>query len=110
MREAVFAAYDPVLDALGDATRRRILERLLRGPAAVGELAAELPVSRPAVSQHLRVLEAVGLVTFRRDGTRSVYVADPHGLAPLRAWLDRFWEDALERYADFVADQARGGR
>ena len=94
-------AYEPdqVLDALGDSTRRRVLE-LVRdtGPAAVGELAAELPVSRPAVSQHLRVLEGAGLVTSEKRGTRHLYAVQPDGLAVLRLWLDGFWDDALARF------------
>jgi DNA-binding transcriptional ArsR family regulator len=86
------------LAALGDPTRREIFERLARQPAAVGELASELPVSRPAVSQHLGVLKAAGLVSVRNEGPRRIYSIDPHGLGPLRAWLDRFWEGALESF------------
>ena len=86
------------MDALGDPTRRAILERLRRGPRAVGELAARLPVSRPAVSQHLRVLEHAGLVRVRRDGTRHLYSLNPRGLAELRAYFDRFWDDALAAF------------
>ena len=86
------------MDALGDPTRRAILERLRRGPRAVGELAARLPVSRPAVSQHLRVLEHAGLVCVRRDGTRHLYSLNPRGLAELRAYFDRFWDDALAAF------------
>jgi len=86
-----------VLDALGDATRRSILERLLDGPSAVGVLAGQLPVSRPAVSQHLRVLKEAGLVTERREGTRRFYRARPEGLDDVRAFLDEFWDDKLER-------------
>ncbi|HVM69278.1 MAG TPA: metalloregulator ArsR/SmtB family transcription factor [Gaiellaceae bacterium] len=88
-----------VWDALGDATRRRILERLSRGPRSVGELAEGLPVSRPAVSQHLRVLEQARLVTHRKEGTRRLYAVDPRGLAEVRATFDRFWGDALARFA-----------
>ena len=97
--------HDVVLDALGDATRRRVLQ-LVRdtGPAAVGELAAELPVSRPAVSQHLRVLKGAGLVTERKDGTRHLYRVDPEGLAALRTYLDSFWTDALAAFKD-AADE-----
>jgi DNA-binding transcriptional ArsR family regulator len=87
------------LDALGEPTRRRIFELLRDGPVAVGELAAQLPVSRPAVSQHLRVLEDAGLVTYRRDGTRRLYEIDPRGVDELRAWVDDFWSEALARYA-----------
>lgn len=87
-----------VLDALGDPTRRAILERLAGHPFAVGELARELPVSRPAVSQHLKVLKGAGLVVDRPAGTRRIYRLDPRGLEPLRAWLDRFWDHALAAY------------
>ena len=92
-------AYEAVLDALGDPTRRRVLQ-LVRdtGPAPVGAIAAELPVSRPAVSQHLRVLEGAGLVTSEKQGTRHLYAVQPDGLAVLRLWLDGFWNDALARF------------
>ena len=86
------------LAALADPTRRIVFERLARGPQAVGELAGGLPVSRPAVSQHLAVLKAAGLVVDRADGTRRVYQIDPAGLGPLRAWLDQFWDGALEAF------------
>ena len=91
-------AYSTAMDALGDPTRRAILERLRRGPRAVGELAARLPVSRPAVSQHLRVLEQAGLVRVRREGTRHLYSLNPRGLDELRAYFDRFWDDALAAF------------
>ena len=84
--------------ALADPTRREVFERLARGPRAVGELALGLPVSRPAVSQHLRVLKDAGLVTDRAEGARRVYQIDPQGLGQLRAWLDRFWDEALEAF------------
>jgi DNA-binding transcriptional ArsR family regulator len=83
------------MNALGDPTRRTILERLRTGPRSVGELADGLPVTRPAVSQHLRVLKAAGLVTDSRAGTRRIYRLDPQGLADLRAYFDGFWDDAL---------------
>lgn len=86
------------LDALGDPTRRQVFELLRSGPRSVGELAAELPVSRPAVSQHLRVLEAAGLVTHRRNGTRHLYELDSAGVSVLRDWVDGFWSDALARF------------
>jgi DNA-binding transcriptional ArsR family regulator len=86
------------LTALADPTRRAIFERLARSPGAVGELASKLPVSRPAVSQHLKVLKQAGLVVHRTHGTRNVYEIDPHGLGALRAWLDQFWTDALEAF------------
>ena len=90
------------MDALGDPTRRAVFERLRAGPKAVGELAAGLPVSRPAVSQHLRVLRQAGLVTEQRVGTRNVYRADPRGLAELRAYFDDFWVRALDAYKEEV--------
>ena len=102
-------AYAHPLDALGDATRRRIFELLRRGPRSVGELAAELPVSRPAVSQHLRVLEQVGLVTHHKEGTRNVYGLNGHGVVELRAWVDGFWDEALARFKDAVEGPSKGG-
>jgi DNA-binding transcriptional ArsR family regulator len=84
--------------ALGDPTRRAIFERLADRPRAVGELAGELPVSRPAVSQHLKVLKEAGLVVDRPVGTRRIYQLDPVGLEALRAQLDRFWTHALANY------------
>jgi len=85
------------LDALGDPTRRAIFELLAERPSAVGELAEQLPVSRPAVSQHLKVLKEAGLVVDVRDGTRRIYELDPRGIDELRAYLDRFWGTALSR-------------
>ncbi len=87
-----------VWEALGDATRRSIFERLREGPRSVGELADGLPVSRPAVSQHLRVLKQAGLVSDSKNGTRRVYRVEPDGLLEIRDMLDRFWTDALERF------------
>ena len=84
--------------ALADPTRREIFERLAGAPSAVGDLANELPVSRPAVSQHLKVLKEAGLVLDRAIGTRRVYEIDPNGLGELRAWLDRFWGEALDAF------------
>jgi DNA-binding transcriptional ArsR family regulator len=83
------------LDALGDPTRRAIFEALTREPMAVGELARAFPISRPAVSQHLRVLCEAGLLTVTRDGAKRIYAADPSGIARLRADVERFWRDAL---------------
>jgi DNA-binding transcriptional ArsR family regulator len=86
------------LSALADPTRRLIFERLAEGPHSVGELASGLPVSRPAVSQHLAVLKSAGLVTDRPSGARRVYHIDPNGLGALRAWLDQFWDRALDAF------------
>jgi|SRR5437763_12454987 len=86
------------LAALADPTRRAIFERLAGGPRAVGELARELPVSRPAVSQHLKVLRDAGLVSDRPAGNRRIYQVDPDGVAELRAYLDRFWNRALTAF------------
>lgn len=88
--------------ALGDGTRRAIFERLADGPRAVGELAAELPVSRPAVSQHLKVLKDAGLVVDRPAGNRRIYQVNPDGISALRAQLDRFWRKALATYKEVV--------
>lgn len=91
--------YEAVLDALGDRTRRKIVASLRRGPASVVELAAQVPVSRPAISQHLQVLRRSRLVAYEEVGTRNVYRLDPAGLDDLGAWLDGFWTTALDRYA-----------
>ena len=91
-------ASDRALAALGDPTRRQIFERLKAGPRAVGELARGLPVSRPAVSQHLQVLKSAGLVTDRAEGTRRVYQIDPAGLGAMRQWIDQFWDRALAAF------------
>ena len=88
--------------ALGDPTRRAIFEHLAERPRSVGELAGELPVSRPAVSQHLKVLKDAGLVVNRPAGTRRIYQLDPAGVGALRADLDRFWSKALEAYKSVV--------
>jgi DNA-binding transcriptional ArsR family regulator len=90
------------LSALADPTRRAIFELVAERPRAVVELAREMPVSRPAVSQHLRVLKGAGLVTDRPDGNRRIYAADPGGLAELRAYLERFWTAALESFRAIV--------
>jgi DNA-binding transcriptional ArsR family regulator len=86
------------LDALGDGTRRAILVRLRDHPMAVGELAQAFPVSRPAISQHLRILKDAGLVADRAEGTRRVYAVQAEGLRALRAFLDEFWTDALDAF------------
>src|SRR5499425_1066442 len=98
-------AYEKALAALADPTRRRVFERLRSGPKAVGAIARRMPVSRPAVSQHLKVLKAAGLVADRPEGTRRVYYIDPNGLGALRQWLDQFWDQAL---AAFQAEVERG--
>jgi DNA-binding transcriptional ArsR family regulator len=91
-------------EALGDSTRRAIVACLAEGPRAVGELADELPISRPAVSQHLKVLKEAGLVTDRAAGTRRVYRLSPEGLGALRDQLETFWNRALDGYQD-IAEQ-----
>lgn len=94
------------LGALGDPTRRRIFERIATGPAAVSDLAAGLPVTRSAVSQHLRVLKEAGLVTEFPVGTRRIYHLDPRGIAAVRRWLDELWSEALQAFADFADEHA----
>jgi DNA-binding transcriptional ArsR family regulator len=98
----VFAYGAEGFAALGDPTRRAIFARIAERPRAVGELAGELPVSRPAVSQHLKVLKAAGLVVDRAEGNRRIYHADPAGVAALRAQLDTFWSRALATYEAVV--------
>jgi DNA-binding transcriptional ArsR family regulator len=100
-------AYAYRIEALGDPTRREIFERLRDGPLSVGELAHGLPVSRPAVSQHLRVLREAGLVTGRAVGTRRLYEVDRNGLGELRDWFDTFWKDILTAFADEAERQRR---
>jgi DNA-binding transcriptional ArsR family regulator len=92
------ATYEEALTALGDPTRRAIFERLAAGPRPVGELARGLPVSRPAVSQHLRVLKDAGLVIDRQVGTRRIYEVDPAGVGAVRAYFDEFWNQALAAF------------
>ena len=94
--------------ALADPTRRAVFERLALGPASVGQVAEGLPVSRPAVSQHLKVLKAAGLVDDQAEGTRRVYRLDPRGIGALRDWLDSHWAralDAFQTYADSLEDE-----
>jgi DNA-binding transcriptional ArsR family regulator len=93
------------LDALGDVTRRALLERLRRGPLPVGELARGLPVTRPAVSQHLRVLKEAHLVQDEAAGTRRYYRLDPRGFAALRSYFDGFWEEALHAFKAKVEEE-----
>ncbi|MBK7973890.1 MAG: winged helix-turn-helix transcriptional regulator [Deltaproteobacteria bacterium] len=100
-------AYAEALTALADPTRRAVFEALRSGPRTVGEIAAGLPVSRPAVSQHLRVLEGAQLVSARQHGTRRIYRVDRAGLAILRGYLDSFWSDVLEAFRAEAEAQAR---
>ena len=102
--------YGTALQCLSDPTRRQVFERLRAGPRSVGALARGLPVSRPAVSQHLKVLSAAGLVTHRSEGTRRVYYIDPHGLGELRRWLDQFWDEALAAFQAEVEREAKTER
>jgi DNA-binding transcriptional ArsR family regulator len=90
------------LTALADPTRRQIFERLASGPCAVGEIARGLPVTRPAVSQHLAVLKSAGLVRDQAEGTRRIYEIDPKGLGMIRKWLDQFWDQALASFKEEV--------
>ena len=90
--------YETTLAALADPTLRRVFERLKSGPQSVGAIARRMPVSRPAVSQHLKVLKEAGLVADRPEGTRRVYYIDPSGLGALRRWLDQFWDQALTAF------------
>jgi DNA-binding transcriptional ArsR family regulator len=98
--------YEQTIEALADPTRRRMVEQLSRGPSTVGELAGALPVSRPAVSQHLRVLLEAGLVSYRSQGTRNVYRLEPAGFDTLRIWLDRFWRDVLDAFESHADEQS----
>ena len=90
--------YEKAFDALGDPTRRAIFERLGKGALSVGALAEGLPVSRPAVSQHLYVLKDAGLIDSRQEGTKNIYQVSPKGVAAMRNWLDRFWDTALLQF------------
>jgi DNA-binding transcriptional ArsR family regulator len=96
--------------ALADPTRRAIFERLAERPSAVGELAHDLPVSRPAVSQHLKVLKEAGLVIDEPDGTRRIYQLDPEGVDALRAYLDQFWNQALTAFKRAVEQDPKEKR
>jgi DNA-binding transcriptional ArsR family regulator len=100
-------AFEKAFAALADPSRRQVFERLRAGPLSVGAVAKDMPVSRPAVSQHLKVLKEAGLVTDRADGTRRIYAIDPHGLAALRSWLDQFWDDALAAFAAEVERKSK---
>jgi DNA-binding transcriptional ArsR family regulator len=98
--------YGKALQCLSDPTRRQVFEKLRAGPQSVGVLASGLPVSRPAVSQHLKVLKEAGLVTDRSEGARRVYYIDPEGLGELRRWLDQFWDEALRSFKNEVATKS----
>ena len=100
-------AYAEAIQALADPTRRAVFEQLRRGPTPVGELARRLPLTRPAVSQHLRVLKSAGLVTERREGTRRLYRVEPGGLAELREYLDGFWTETLESFKEAAEREER---
>ena len=100
-------AYETAFVALADPTRRRVFEMLAVAPCSVGRLADNLPVSRPAVSQHLKVLSDAGLVTVRANGTRRIYSASPERLADLRNWLDQLWDTALTAYAEAAEKEVK---
>jgi DNA-binding transcriptional ArsR family regulator len=102
-------AYGTRIEALGDPTRRAIFERLGRRESSVGELARELPVSRPAVSQHLKVLKTAGLVRERREGTRRIYRVEPDGVAELREYFDEFWSHALVAFKEAAEHEGGSG-
>jgi DNA-binding transcriptional ArsR family regulator len=98
--------YDKAFAALSDPTRRQVFDGLRAGPRSVSSLAADLPVSRPAVSQHLKILKEAGLVTDQAEGAKRVYRIDRDGLAGVRAWLDRFWDTALDAFqAEIIRQQ-----
>jgi DNA-binding transcriptional ArsR family regulator len=98
-------AYGKVITALADPTRRAVFERLREGPRPVAAIARGLPVSRPAVSQHLKVLKEAGLVCDEPRGTARIYRIDARGLAELKGWLDGFWDEALARFKDYAEEQ-----
>jgi len=99
--------YDSALAALADPTRRAVLELLRHGPLTVGAIAEEVPVTRAAVSQHLKVLREAGLVSERPEGTKRIYRAEPSGLEELRRYLEGFWRDALKSYGTAASKQSR---
>lgn len=101
------ATYETVLDALGDPTRRRILAVLGAGPASVADVAAVVPVSRPAVSQHLKVLRDCGLVEFKAQGAKNLYRLRPEGAVELRAWVDEFWGTALDAFVEHAKKKGK---
>src|SRR5215468_44864 len=101
-------AYKESLSALSDPTRRAVFERVVHGPRSVGEIARGMPISRPAVSQHLKVLRDAGLVQEQREGTRRIYSADAKALGELRAYVDEMWQTALGKFA--AGAGKKGGR
>jgi DNA-binding transcriptional ArsR family regulator len=103
---AAMAQVERALDALGDPTRRVVFRRLRRGNRSVRELADGMDVSRPAVSQHLKVLKAAGLIVVRSEGTRRLYGVDPHGIEALRNWLDGFWDETLMAFKQEAENEA----
>jgi len=98
--------YQSSLEALSDPTRRLLLEQLAKGPSSVRELADTLPVSRPAVSQHLKALKAANLASDRAEGTRRIYQINPEGLQALRTWLDAFWDEAMSNLAKTAKEES----
>jgi DNA-binding transcriptional ArsR family regulator len=106
----VSAYAERVLDALGDSTRRTVFKRLRAGARSVGEIARGMNVSRPAVSQHLKVLKAAGLVVDRAEGTRRLYAVNPRSLDELRKWLDGFWDEALAAFKSAAEQEAASER
>jgi DNA-binding transcriptional ArsR family regulator len=100
-------SYGKAFAALADPSRRAVFERLKSGPRAVVDIARGMPVSRPAVSQHLKALKEAGLVLDRAEGARRIYFIDPHGLAAVRRWLDEFWDEALAAYQREVESQTQ---
>jgi DNA-binding transcriptional ArsR family regulator len=102
--------YDRAMDALGDPTRRAVFERLRSGPRPVVEIARDLPVSRPAVSQHLKVLREAGLVRDHPEGSRRLYEIDPAGLSEVRAFVEGLWDQALERFKSLAEGEEKEGR
>lgn len=102
--------YEAAFDILGDPTRRSIVERLRRGPAPVIDIATGLPVSRPAVSKHLKLMREAGLVRVHVQGTRHLYELDLSALSEVREWLDRFWDDSLKRFKAQAEKEARGAK
>lgn len=104
------SSYQAVFHALADPTRRTILEALRSGPLAVGDIARDVPVSRPAVSQHLRVLREAGLVSEKPEGTKRIYHADPRGLEELRTYLEETWGEALESFRVAASEESRKSR